>query len=82
MEYNQKFTEFLELFITSHLQRVESDARFPINEFLTYMFKFTFLQQAAEGGTLSSRAGMLGRVAPNHSTRAPNRTATWRGLLW
>ena len=61
-EYNQKFTEFLELFITSHLQRVESDARFPINEFLTCLFKFTFLQEAADGGLPPTL--LLDRCAP------------------
>eukprot|EP00040_Diaphanoeca_grandis_P042295 m.264641 g.264641 ORF g.264641 m.264641 type:complete len:1083 (-) comp57275_c0_seq1:29-3277(-) len=47
--YNHKFTEFLGLFISSHLLRVEGDPRFQIEEFLLQLFRFTFLQPTSDG---------------------------------
>jgi len=46
--YLQKFTEFLGLFTNGHLRRVESNATFPILDFLSLLFKFTFSQPDTE----------------------------------
>ncbi len=46
--YVDKLTEFLRTFVTSHLGRFEGSARFPVMEFLSLLFKYTFLQQRVE----------------------------------
>ena len=46
--YNDKFTEFLSLFVLGHFKRVESNPSFAINEFLQLLFRFTFLQPEPE----------------------------------
>ena len=46
--YNDKFTEFLSLFVSGHFKRVESNPSFGIDEFLQLLFRFTFLQPEPE----------------------------------
>ncbi|KAM6166674.1 exportin-6 isoform 1-T1 [Erethizon dorsatum] len=47
--YIEKFTDFLRLFVSVHLRRIESYSQFPVVEFLTLLFKYTFHQPAHEG---------------------------------
>ncbi|XP_038064327.1 exportin-6-like isoform X1 [Patiria miniata] len=47
--YVEKFTEFLRLFVSIHLRRFESNSHFPVLEFLTLLFKYTFQQPCHEG---------------------------------
>jgi hypothetical protein len=46
--YNDKFTEFLSLFVSGHFRRVEQNPSFAIDEFLQLLFRFTFLQPEPE----------------------------------
>ncbi|GAB6030367.1 Exportin-6, partial [Chamberlinius hualienensis] len=45
----EKFTEFLRLFIGVHFRRFEGNAQFPVLEFLSLFFKYTFQQPTKEG---------------------------------
>uniref|UniRef100_A0A667Y364 Exportin 6 n=1 Tax=Myripristis murdjan TaxID=586833 RepID=A0A667Y364_9TELE len=47
--YLEKFTDFLRLFVSVHLRRIESSPQFPIVEFLALLFKYTFNQPNHEG---------------------------------
>ncbi|KAG5279727.1 hypothetical protein AALO_G00080950 [Alosa alosa] len=47
--YLEKFTDFLRLFVSVHLRRIESNAQFPLVEFLGLLFKYTFNQPTHEG---------------------------------
>ncbi|KAI4881308.1 hypothetical protein NFI96_029925 [Prochilodus magdalenae] len=47
--YVEKFTDFLRLFVSVHLRRIESNNQFPLVEFLALLFKYTFNQPAHEG---------------------------------
>uniref|UniRef100_A0A671RXZ7 Exportin-6-like n=1 Tax=Sinocyclocheilus anshuiensis TaxID=1608454 RepID=A0A671RXZ7_9TELE len=47
--YMEKFTDFLRLFVSVHLRRIESNAQFPLVEFLALLFKYTFNQPSHEG---------------------------------
>ncbi|XP_063040204.1 exportin-6 [Engraulis encrasicolus] len=47
--YLEKFTDFLRLFVSVHLRRIESNAQFPLVEFLSLLFKYTFNQPTHEG---------------------------------
>ncbi|KAG7492044.1 hypothetical protein MATL_G00010330 [Megalops atlanticus] len=49
LSYLEKFTEFLRLFVSIHLRRIESNAQFPVVEFLALLFKYTFHQPTHEG---------------------------------
>lgn len=40
----EKFTDFLRLFVSVHLRRIESSPQFPIVDFLALLFKYTFNQ--------------------------------------
>lgn len=42
--YVEKFTDFLRLFVDVHLKRFESNAHFPVVEFLALLYKYTFKQ--------------------------------------
>lgn len=42
--YIEKFTDFLRLFVSVHLRRIESYSQFPVVEFLALLFKYTFHQ--------------------------------------
>ncbi|KAL6066933.1 Exportin-6 [Balamuthia mandrillaris] len=44
----EKCTRFTSLFVSNHLQRVEADPSFPVNEFLALLFKYTFLQTSLQ----------------------------------
>lgn len=44
LSYIEKFTDFLRLFVSVHLRRIESYSQFPVVEFLTLLFKYTFHQ--------------------------------------
>ncbi|CAH1795674.1 unnamed protein product [Owenia fusiformis] len=48
-DYVEKFTEFLRLFVSIHLRRFESNSHFPVIEFLSLFFKYTFKQPTQEG---------------------------------
>uniref|UniRef100_A0A3Q1HEJ9 Importin N-terminal domain-containing protein n=1 Tax=Anabas testudineus TaxID=64144 RepID=A0A3Q1HEJ9_ANATE len=47
--YLEKFTDFLRLFVSVHLRRIESSPQFPIVDFLALLFKYTFNQPTHEG---------------------------------
>ncbi|XP_071962753.1 exportin-6-like isoform X2 [Antedon mediterranea] len=47
--YVEKFTEFLRLFVSIHLRRFEGNSHFPILEFLSLLYKYTFKQANNEG---------------------------------
>uniref|UniRef100_A0A674NRY7 Exportin 6 n=1 Tax=Takifugu rubripes TaxID=31033 RepID=A0A674NRY7_TAKRU len=47
--YLEKFTDFLCLFVSVHLRRIEASPQFPIVEFLALLFKYTFNQPTHEG---------------------------------
>ncbi|XP_078274095.1 exportin-6 isoform X1 [Rhinoraja longicauda] len=47
--YVEKFTDFLRLFVSVHLRRIESNSQFPVVEFLGLLFKYTFHQPSHEG---------------------------------
>ncbi|GAB1610031.1 exportin-6-like isoform X1, partial [Argonauta hians] len=47
--YVEKFTDFLQLFVSIHLRRFESNAKFPVLDFLALLFKYTFRQPTTEG---------------------------------
>ncbi|MGH0115379.1 UNVERIFIED_CONTAM: hypothetical protein FKN15_000014, partial [Acipenser sinensis] len=47
--YVEKFTDFLRLFVSVHLRRIESNSQFPVVEFLALLFKYTFHQPIYEG---------------------------------
>ncbi|KAF4514168.1 UNVERIFIED_CONTAM: hypothetical protein B566_EDAN019328, partial [Ephemera danica] len=46
--YLKKLSEFLCLFVSGHLHRFESNERFPLSEFLSLLFQFTFQQPELE----------------------------------
>ena len=48
-EYVDKFTQFTSLFVSHHLRRVEQNANFPIIEFLSLLFRYSFMQTTLEG---------------------------------
>ena len=48
----EKATEFLQLFVTNHLKRVESCPKFPINTFLEILYHHTFHQCSTLPGYL------------------------------
>ncbi|XP_067938254.1 exportin-6-like [Watersipora subatra] len=43
-----KFTEFVRLFVNNHLRRFESNPNFPVLEFLSLLFEYTFKQTSTE----------------------------------
>ncbi|XP_068003434.1 exportin-6 isoform X4 [Melanerpes formicivorus] len=47
--YIEKFTDFLRLFVSVHLRRIEAYSQFPVVEFLALLFKYTFHQPTHEG---------------------------------
>ena len=47
--YLEKVSEFLRLFLSIHLSRLEQTPHFPILEFLALIFKFTFQQSSIQG---------------------------------
>ncbi|XP_029431964.1 exportin-6 isoform X3 [Rhinatrema bivittatum] len=49
MSYVEKFTDFLRLFVSVHLRRIECNSQFPVVEFLALLFKYTFHQPTHEG---------------------------------
>lgn len=46
--YIEKFTEFLRLFVSIHLRRFVGNSQFPVLEFLTLLYKYTFQQSTHE----------------------------------
>lgn len=50
--YIEKITEFLQLFVTNHLKRVESCSKFPFNTFLEVLYRHTFQQYSTIPGYL------------------------------
>ncbi|EFN86338.1 Exportin-6 [Harpegnathos saltator] len=50
--YMEKMTEFLQLFITNHLKRMESSSKFPINTLLEVLCHHTFQQASTVNGYL------------------------------
>lgn len=46
--YREKFIDFINLFLTQHMPRVESSLSFPMHEFLEQFFRFTFMQPSLE----------------------------------
>ena len=42
--YIEKFTEFLRLFVSVHLRRVEANLHFPVIEFMSLLLKYTIRQ--------------------------------------
>ena len=47
--YVDKFTQFTSLFVSLHLRRVEKNSSFPIIEFLSLLYQYTFMQTSLEG---------------------------------
>eukprot|EP01097_Dermamoeba_algensis_P002666 TRINITY_DN2055_c0_g1_i1.p1 TRINITY_DN2055_c0_g1~~TRINITY_DN2055_c0_g1_i1.p1 ORF type:complete len:858 (-),score=195.95 TRINITY_DN2055_c0_g1_i1:1516-4089(-) len=47
-EFLGKLTRFTYLFVSNHFRRVEEKSTFPIMEFLSLLFKFTFIQSNVE----------------------------------
>ncbi|XP_015597326.1 exportin-6-B isoform X2 [Cephus cinctus] len=50
--YMEKTTEFLQLFVTNHLKRVESCPKFPVNTLLEILYHHTFQQCSTINGYL------------------------------
>lgn len=50
--YMEKITEFLQLFVTNHLKRMESSSKFPINTLLEVLCHHTFQQASTVNGYL------------------------------
>lgn len=48
----EKTTEFLQLFVTNHLKRVESCPKFPVNTLLEVLYHHTFQQCSTINGYL------------------------------
>lgn len=48
----EKLTEFLQLFVTNHLKRVESCSKFPVNTLLEVLCHHTFQQCSTVNGYL------------------------------
>ncbi|XP_066990340.1 exportin-6 isoform X2 [Macrobrachium rosenbergii] len=46
--YIDKFSEFLRLFVSVHLRRFENNSHFPVLEFLSLLFRYTFHQQSVD----------------------------------
>lgn len=46
--YVDKLTDFLRAFVSSHLRRFEGHQQFPVIEFLSLLYKFTFRQRRTE----------------------------------
>lgn len=59
--YLAKVSEFLRLFLSLHLSRLEQTQQFPILEFLALIFKFTFQQSSIRGfsGCLEIWSGLV-----------------------
>jgi hypothetical protein len=55
--YIEKFTDFLRLFVSVHLRRIESYSQFPVVEFLTLLFKYTFHQVKPHSALPSRQEG-------------------------
>eukprot|EP01132_Coremiostelium_polycephalum_P005080 gene5080-6324_t len=41
----QKFTQFIQLFVSNHLKRVENNPNFPISDFLSLLYRYSFIQK-------------------------------------
>lgn len=50
--YTEKMTEFLQLFVTNHLKRMESSSKFPVNTLLEVLCHHTFQQVSTVNGYL------------------------------
>ncbi|KAL6260200.1 hypothetical protein P5V15_007735 [Pogonomyrmex californicus] len=50
--YMEKMTEFLQLFITNHMKRMESSSKFPVNTLLEVLCHHTFQQASTVNGYL------------------------------
>ena len=48
-EFLDKITDFLKYFVSTHLKRCENNAQFPLLEFLSLMFKYSFQQPSIQG---------------------------------
>lgn len=48
-EYVDQFTRFTSLFVSQHLKRVEKNENFPIIEFLSLLFRYSFMQNELDG---------------------------------
>ena len=46
--YLSRFTEFLRFLVSNHMRRFENNAQFPILEFLSLLFRYTFAQPRTE----------------------------------
>ncbi|KYQ91032.1 exportin 6 [Tieghemostelium lacteum] len=47
-DFLNKFTQFINLFVSNHLRRVENNPNFPISDFLSLLFQYSFLQPSSE----------------------------------
>ncbi|CAL4120451.1 unnamed protein product, partial [Meganyctiphanes norvegica] len=47
-DYIDKFSEFLRLFVSVHLRRFENNSQFPVLEFLSLLYSYTFRQPSVE----------------------------------
>ncbi|EGC34136.1 hypothetical protein DICPUDRAFT_48539 [Dictyostelium purpureum] len=47
-DFISKFTQFIQLFVTNHLKRVETNPNFPISDFLALLFQYSFIQTDVE----------------------------------
>ena len=83
--YVDKLTEFVRLFVSVHLPRIEHNSQFPVIEFLAVLFKYTFQQVDINIALLSHwpHAGQLWGCK-NRPAPFPGRmsyTATKPGLV-
>lgn len=52
--YLEKVTEYLQLFVTNHLKKVEACPKFPVNALLEVLYHHTFQRCATPSGYLRS----------------------------
>ncbi|XP_037075923.1 exportin-6-like, partial [Pollicipes pollicipes] len=75
--YLSGLTEFLRLFVTLHLRRLEAWPQFPVLDLLALLFRYTFLQPDLDAyyGCLDIWAVFLDHLATKCSLKTENREA-------
>ncbi|XP_037073807.1 exportin-6-like [Pollicipes pollicipes] len=76
-DYLSGLTEFLRLFVTLHLRRLEAWPQFPVLDLLALLFRYTFLQPDLDAyyGCLDIWAVFLDHLATKCSLKTENREA-------
>lgn len=70
--YREKFTDFISVFLSQHVRRVEASSNFAMLDFLGQLFKYTFLQPQLDAfiACLDPWATFVGYLAQREDVRS------------